>query len=167
MVDPNPIPPKLYRKLLSTIYHETQRDAKKIKDNFSRSRNPICPKESRCLSVKTRNYNLTQEYNKKMKEKPQKNHKRSIHIKNNIDMNLSVLLPEPCKRNVKMFRNIRKNQSSISAPKIERNNKFISLKDNYKHFYLDNFNSIKQNQIDLDKKKVVSKYLFIYLLLNR
>ena len=81
MVDSNSLPPKLYRKLLSTIYQQTKKDAKLIKDNFERNTNPICPKESRCLSVKTRKYNLTQEYNKKMEEKPEKIHKRQFPIK--------------------------------------------------------------------------------------
>ena len=161
MVDSNSLPPKIYRKLLSTIYHQTQQEAKIIKDNFSRSRNPICPKESRCLSVKTRRYNLTQEYYKKMVEKPEKNHKRTFPIKKHFDMNLSVLTSEPINRTVKMYKNKRKNQTS--APKIDRNKKLISMKDSYKNFYLDNFNSIKQNQDDLDNKKKVRIFLYILM----
>ena len=79
MVDSsNSLPPKVYRNLLSSIYKQTQKDAKLIKDNFSKKTNPICPNESRsrCLSAKTRNYNLTQEYNKKMEEKPEKLHNK-------------------------------------------------------------------------------------------
>ena len=164
MADSNPLPPKLYRKLLSTIYTQTQKDAKTIKENFSRNRNPISPKEYRCSSVKLRRYNLTQEYNKKMEEKPEKIHKRRISIKKNIDVNLSVISNEPCNRSVKMFKNVRKNQSSMSAPIIERHNKFISLKDNYKNFYLDNFNSIKQNQNDLNIRKNVRIFFYFCIL---
>ena len=91
MVDSNSLPPKIYRNLLSSIYKQTQKEAKLIKDNFSKNRNPICPKESRCLSAKTRKYNLTQQYNKKMEEKPEKIHKRIIPIKGNFDLNLSVI----------------------------------------------------------------------------
>ena len=155
MVDSNSLPPKIYRNLLSSIYKQTQKDAKLIKDNFSKNRNPICPKESRCLSAKTRKYNLTQQYNKKMEEKPEKIHKRIIPIKGNFDLNLSVISNEPINRSVKLFKNKRKNQCSFSAPKIERNKKLISLKDNYKNFYLDNFNCDKLNQNDLDKKRLV------------
>jgi hypothetical protein len=167
MVDTNQLPPKLYRKLLSTIYQQTKKDAKTIKDNFSRNSNPLCQKEARCLSVKSRRHNLTQEYNKKMEEKPEKMHKKIFNVKNNFDKNLSVISNEPCNRSIKIFRNVRKNQASMSAPKIERHKKFISLKDNYKNFYLDNFNSIKQNQNDIDDKKKVRIFLFIFLLLNK
>ena len=163
MVDSNSLPPKLYRNLLSSAYKQTQKDAKLIKDNFSKNRNPICPKESRCLSAKARNYNLTQQYIKKMEEKPQKMPKRFVPIKRNIDLNLSVISPEPINRSVRLYKNKRKNQSSFSAPKIERCKKFISLKDNYKNFYLDNFNSDKLNQNDLDKKRIV-RILFLSLL---
>jgi hypothetical protein len=163
MVDSNSLPPKLYRNLLSSAYKQTQKEAKLIKDNFSKNRNPICPKESRCLSAKARNYNLTQQYIKKMEEKPQKMHKRFVPIKRNIDLSLSVISPEPINRSVRLYKNKRKNQSSFSAPKIERCKKFISLKDNYKNFYLDNFNSDKLNQNDLDKKRIV-RILFLSLL---
>lgn len=153
MVDYNPLSPKLYRKLLSTIYQQTQKEAKLIKDNFSNNRNPICQKEPRCSSVKYRNYNLTQMYNKKMEEKPEKLHKRRIPLKKNIATNLSVLAPEKNNSSIKVYDNIKKNQCSMSAPKIERHRKFISLKDNYRNFYLDSFNSIKQNQNDINNKK--------------
>ena len=153
MVDYNPLSPKLYRKLLSTIYQQTQKDAKLIKENFSNNRNPICQKEPRCLSVKYRNYNLTQMYNKKMEEKPEKLHKRRIPLKKNIAINLSVLAPENNNSSIKIYDNIRKNQCSMSAPKIDRHRKFISLKGNYRNFYLDSFNSIKQNQNDINNKK--------------
>ena len=109
MVDANQLPPKLYRKLLSTIYQQTQKDAKTIKDNFSRNSNPLCQKEARCLSVKSRRHNLTQEYNKKMEEKPEKIHKRIIPIKGNFDLNLSVISNEPINRSVKLYKNKRKN----------------------------------------------------------
>ena len=159
MVDINPISPKQYRKLLSSIYHNTQKEAKIIKDNFSRNSNPICPKEPRCISAKTRKYNLTQAYYKKMEEKPEKKHKRQIPIKKHINMNLSVMNDEPRCNSIKIFRNIRKNQTS--APKIDKHKKYISLKDSYKNFYLDNFNSIKQNQDDINNKKRVRIIIYI------
>ena len=159
MADPYPLSPKLYRTLFSSIYNQTKKDAKIIKENFSRINNPICPKEVRCSSAKRRKYNLTQEYNKKMEEKPEKIHKRRIPVKKNIEINLTVIADEPRNRSVKMFRNVRKNQSSMSAPKIERYKK--NMNGNYKNFYLDNFNSIKQNQIDLDIKRNVRIFFYI------
>ena len=153
MADYNPLSPKVYRKLLSTIYQQTQKDAKLIKDNFYNNRNPICQKEPRCSSVKYRNYNLTQMYNKKMEEKPEKLHKKRIPLKRNIARNLSVIAPENNNSCIKFYDNIKKNQCSMSAPKIERHRKFISLKDNYRNFYLDSFNSIKLNQNDINNKK--------------
>ena len=94
-----------------------------------------------------------------MEEKPEKIHKRRIPVKKNIEIDLSVIADEPRNRSVKMFRNVRKNQSSMSAPKIERYKK--NMNGNYKNFYLDNFNSIKQNQIDLDIKRNVRIFFYI------
>ena len=164
MVDYNPLPSKLYRQLLSKIYQQTQKDAKLIKDNFSKNRNPICPKESRCLSSKTRSYNLTQNYLKKMEEKPEKFHKKRIPVEKHLNRNLSVIPKERNNTNIKMFRNIRKNQTSLSMPKYESHTKFISKKDNYKNFYFDYFNSKKINQLDLITKKSVR--LFIYFIIK-
>ena len=77
-----------------------------------------------------------------MEEKPEKLHKKNIPLKKNFAVNLSVIAPENNNRNIKIFDNIRKNKCSMSAPKIDRHQKFISIKDNYKNFYLDSFNSI-------------------------
>ena len=97
-----------------------------------------------------------------MEEKPEKIHKRQFPIKKNFNMNLSVISqPEQYNRSIKMVNNKRKNQSSMSAPKIERHKKFISSNGIYKNFYFDNFNSIKQNQNDLDIKKKVRINFFI------
>lgn len=165
MVDYSPLSPQVYRKLLSTIYQQTQKDAKLIRDNFSFKRNPICQNEQRSSSVKYRNYNLTQIYNKKMEEKPEKLHKKNIPLKKNFAVNLSVIAPENNNRNIKIFNNIRKNKCSISAPKIDRHQKFISIKDNYKNFYLDSFNSIKQNLNDINNKRIVSIF-FVYIIIK-
>ena len=100
-----------------------------------------------------------------MEEKPEKLHKRRIPEKKHFDINLTVLSPEPINKSIKLYKNKRKNQSSMSAPKIEKCNKFISLKDIYKNFYLDSFNSIKQNQIDLDIKRKVRLYLLYFMLI--
>ena len=90
----------------------------------------------------------------------QNNNEHSLN--ENIPLKTCKSSPITCNTSIKMFRNIRKNQSSLSMPKYEKNNKFISLKDNYKNFYYDNFNSIKMNQLDLINKKSVR--LFIYFI---
>ena len=54
MVDSNDLPPKLYRKLLSSIYQQNRKDAQAIKDNWSRNGNPILQKENRYFSPRTR-----------------------------------------------------------------------------------------------------------------
>ena len=53
----------------------------------------------------------------------------------------------------------------MSAPKIDRHQKFISIKDNYKNFYLDSFNSIKQNLNDINNKRIVSIF-FVYIIIK-
>ena len=156
MVDSKEIPPKLYKKLLVSSYVQNQQDAKEIKDKWSRNGNPILQKENRYFSPRTRGNPLTQEYFKKMAEKPEKPHIKRIPIQRNLSCSLTVLQDQPQRPIVRI--NPRKNQSSISAPKIERKNqKQISSSNYYKYFYLDNFNSIKQNENDIRQKHQVSK----------
>ena len=161
MVDSNDLPPKVYRKLLSSIYQQNRKDAQAIKDNWSRNGNPILQKENRYFSPRTRGNVLTQEYIKKMAEKPEKAHIKRIPIESNFGSGPTVIKESPITKGIKLNPKIRKNQSSLSAPKIEIGNKSKNLKQDsyYKYFYLDNFNSIKQNQNDIDIKNKVSKYI--------
>ena len=164
MTDANGLPPNVYRKLLSRIYKQNRKDAQKIKDNWSRNGNPILQKENRYFSPRTRGYILTQEYIKKMAEKPEKPHIKRIPLKSNFASGPVVITENKKVESIKLNPKIRKNQSSISAPKIEKNKKQFSQTNYYKYFYLDNFNSEKLNQNDIDKKKKVS-YIYINIII--
>lgn len=161
MVDSNDLPPKVYRKLLSSIYKQNRKDAKAIKDNLSRNGNPIIQKENRYFSPRTRGNVLTQEYIKKMAEKPEKAHIKRIPIESNFGSGPTVIKESAIIKGIRLNPKNRKNESSLSAPKIEIVKKLNNSKqDNYyKYFYLDNFNSVKQNQDDIETKKKVSKYI--------
>ena len=158
MEDSKELSPKIYRKLLTSIYIENSKDAKAIKDKFSRNGNPIVQKENRYFSPMARRNVLTQEYIKKMTEKPEKAHIKRIPIQRNLSCSLTVIRDQPQRPGIRFNPKLRKNQSSMSCPKIERQNKKHLSKNNYyKYFYLDNFNSIKQNENDVHKKHLVSQ----------
>ena len=163
MADGDELPPKVYRKLFQSIYIQNKKDAKLIKDNWSRNGNPIIQKENRYFSPRTKGNNLTQEYIKRMAEKPEKAHIKRIPKESNLSSGPIVKKESKTKPSIRLNPKIRKNQSSISAPKIDNNHKHISKNNYYKFFYLDNFNSVKQNQYDIDNKNKVSTYfIFIY-----
>ena len=159
MVDSNDLPPKVYRKLLSSIYQQNRKDAQAIKDNWSRNGNPILQKESRYFSPRTRGNVLTQEYIKKMAEKPEKAHIKRIPIESSFGSGPTVIKESKPPKGIKLNPKYRKNESSLSAPKIEIGKKPKINDSYYKYFYLDNFNSVKQNQNDIDIKNKVSKYI--------
>ena len=165
MADSNGLPPKEYKKMLSSIYLQTCKDAKTIKDNFTKNRNPICQKENRYFSPRTKGNILTQEYIKKMADKPERPHIRRIPISSNLSNSLTVLgdyKKLPC---IKFHPKLRKNQSSLSAPHFENNQKQFTQSSSYKNLYLDNFNSIKEIQFFRNTNKGVSiKYLIIKIL---
>jgi hypothetical protein len=165
MVDSNDLPPKVYRKLLSSNYQQNRKDAKSLKENWTRNGNPILQKESRYFSPRTRGNILTQEYIKKMAEKPEKAHIKRIPIESNFGSGPTVIKESKPMKGIRLNPKIRKNESSLSAPKIEIGRK--PKNDNYyKYFYLDNFNSVKQNQNDIDIKNKVSKYIIIKIIIN-
>lgn len=162
MTDANGLPPKEYRKMLSSIYLQTKKDAQSIRNNWAKQGNPILQKENRYFSPRTKGNILTQEYIKKMADKPEKPHIRRIPVQSHLGSGPTVKYDEKKIEGIKLNPKIRKNQSSLSAPKIENHRRHLSQSGSFKNFYLDNFNSIKENQNDIDKKKTVSeKYLII------
>lgn len=161
MADTNELPPKEYRRLFKYIYLQNKKDAQLIRDNWSRNGNPILQKEDRYISPRTTRNILTQEYIKKMAEKPEKAHIKRIPKENNLSNSLIVIKDSKTKPSIRFNPKIRKNQSSISAPKIENHQKLLSKNNYYKYFYLDNFNSVKQNQNDIDNKINVSINLYL------
>ena len=162
MTDANGLPPKVYRKMLSSIYFQTKKDAQLIRNNWEKQGNPIVQKEDRYFSPRTKGNLLTQEYIKKMADKPQRPHIKRIPVQSHLSSGPTVIFDQKRIEGIKLHPKIRKNQSSYSAPKIDNHRKHISQSGSLKHFYLDNFNSIKENQNDIDIKNAVSeKYLII------
>ena len=160
MTDANGLPPKVYRKMLSSIYFQTKKDAQIIRNNWAKQGNPIVQKEDRYFSPRTKGNILTQEYIKKMADKPQRPHIRRIPIQSHLSSGPTVTYDQKKIEGIKLHPKIRKNQNS--APKIDKHRKQLSQSGSFKNFYLDNFNSIKENQNDLDLKNEVSeKYLII------
>ena len=158
MSDSNGLTPKTYRKLLAKIYLQNKKDAKQIKDNWSRNGNPILQKQSRYFSPRTRGHILTQDYIKRMAEKPEKAHIKRIPLRNNFASGPTVITESKTVQSKKFNPKIRKNQSSILDQENEKNKKQISKVNYYKYFYLDNFNSEKLNQNDIDNRNKVSNY---------
>ena len=160
MTDANGLPPKVYRRMLSSIYFQTKKDAQLIRNNWAKQGNPIVQKEDRYFSPRTKGNILTQEYIKKMADKPQRPHIRRIPVQSHLSSGPTVTYDQKKIEGIKLHPTIRKNQNS--APKIDKHRKQLSQSGSFKNFYLDNFNSIKENQNDLDIKNAVSeKYLII------
>lgn len=145
MKDQNDIPPKLYRKLLANNYQQAHKEYERIRNYQYSNFNPICPKEDRYIAPKTRGNVLTQEYIKKMAEKPERAHIKRIPIKSNLSSGVTVITEPKQVRGIRIGP-IQKNQPhSVERRKVRKK---FNL-DNNRAFYFDAFNSIKQNENDL------------------
>lgn len=171
MTDANGLPPKVYRKMLSSIYLQNKKDAQTIRNNWANQGNPIVQKQNRYFSPRTKGNLLTQEYIKKMADKPERPHIKRIPIQSHLTSGPNVIYDSRKLGGIKLHPKLRKNQSSLSAPKIDNHHKMLSQSGSFKNFYLDNFNSIKETQNDVDMKKIVSEkyliiiYMFVYNIL--
>jgi hypothetical protein len=123
--------------------------------------NPICQTKDRYFSPRPKKNILTQEYLKKMAEKPEKPHIKRIQIESSFASGPNVIKVERKIKGIKMNPKKRKNQCSMSLPTIYRNQKHISLNSYYKNFYLDTFNSMKETSNDFSIKKLVSQIIVI------
>ena len=152
----NPIPPKVYRNMLSNNYKQAQKDYQKILEFQKNVYNPICQKEDRYIPQKTRGNVLTQEYFKKMMEKPEKAHIKRIPIQSNLTSG-AIVITEP---NKNIGKKVRQNQfhHASSAQKRNLGKKIVS--ENYKKFYYDDFYSTKLNQTEIktNNKKEVKRH---------
>jgi hypothetical protein len=160
MASKNPIPPKLYRNMLSDNYKQSKKEYNKILE-FQRSiHNPICQKEDRYVPPKTKGYVLTQEYIKKMAEKPEKAHIKKIPIKSNLSSGVTVITEQNKPRGRKIGTYHENHASSVQKRKLGK--KIVS--DSYRKFYYDDFDSSKLNQTDasINTKKKVRKNLNLY-----
>ena len=160
MKDSNGIPPKEYRKMLNANYKQSHKEYEQIKRNQNRMTNPIIQKEDRYIPPKTRGNILTQEYIKRMAEKPERPHIKRIPIPTNLSSGVTVITEPKKVEGIKLGPN-RKNQAH-SAERREVRKKLY--KDNFNNFYFDAFNSVKRNQNDLSALRSqvsIKKLIFI------
>ena len=162
MKDSN-LPPKVYRKLLANNYKQSHNEYQKIKNYQNSHSNPIVQKEDRYIPPKTRGNVLTQDYVKKMADKPERPHIKRIPIQSNLSSGVKVITEQKETRGIRIGP-VQKNQAhSMERRKVRKK----IMPDNNKNFYFDAFNSVKQNENDLAAlRKNVSLiyfYLFIFL----
>ena len=159
MKDSNGIPPREYRKMLKANYNESHKEYEQIRHNQNRLTNPIIQKEDRYIPPKTRGNILTEEYVRKMANKPERAHIKRIPIPSNLSSGVTVIT-EPKKIEGIKLGPIHKNQ----AHSVERRPVRKKLhKDNFKYFYFDDFNSVKQNQNDLAALRSQVSYIYNFL----
>ena len=157
MSDINSLPPKLYRNMLADNYKQARNDYQKILEHQRRKYNPICQKEDRFIQQKTKGSVLSQEYFKRMVEKPEKAHIKKIPLKNNLTSGM-VVTTEPDKPRGKKIMQYQVNRAA-SEEKRKFGKKIIS--DNYNKFYRDDFDPSKLNETDtkIENKRKVRKYI--------
>ena len=160
----NGLPTKVYHKMLAESYLQNRKDGTSIKNYLNKNHDPILQKEDRYIPPRTRGNVLTEEYIKRMAEKPEKKHIKRIPLKDNLSSGVKVVTEPQKKEGIKMNPKIRRNEDSTKSYEIPRHIKTYKKPDTLKNFYYDNFNSTKENQNDLARnKKTVSKiYIYIY-----
>ena len=57
---------------------------------------------------------------------------------------------------------VRRNQDSTKSYELNKHIKTFKKPDSLKNFYLDNFNSIKENQYELARHKTNVSHIFLY-----
>jgi len=148
----NGLPTKVYKRMLTESYLQNVIDGASIRNYLNKNKNPILQKEDRYIPPRTRGNVLTEEYIKKMANKPEKNHIRRIPLKNNLSSGVRVITVNLKKEGIKMNPKIRKNDISYKSYEDDKHLRTFKTKDNLKNFYLDNFNSAKQNLYELNRK---------------
>ena len=160
----NFMPLKLYKKLLIESYLQNCKDGEQIKDFLIKNHDPILQTEDRYIPPRTRGNILTEKYIKAMAEKPKKNPKRRIPLKNSMSSGLIVIAENKKKQGIRMNPNVRRNQDSTKSYENYKHMRTYKSKDNLKNFYWDDFNSAKENKL-VKSKTNVRRILLIYNLI--
>jgi hypothetical protein len=158
----NGLPANVYKKMLTQSYLQNKKDGTSIKNFLIKNRDPILQKEDRYIPPRTKGNVLTEEYYKKMVEKPQKNHMKRIPLKANLTSGVKVIAEPKKKQGIKMNPKVRRNQDSTKSYELNKHIKTFKKPDSLKNFYLDNFNSIKENQYELARHKTNVSHIFLY-----
>ena len=124
-----------------------------------KNHDPILQTEDRYIPPKTRGNILTEKYIKMMAEKPKRNPKKRIPLKNSMSSGLIVIAENKKKEGIKMNPKVRTNQDSTKSYEISKHMRTFKSKDNLKNFYLDNFNSVKENNLTRSKTNVSINFL--------
>ena len=144
-------------------YLQNCKDGEIIKDYLIKNHDPILQTQDRYIPPRTRGYILTEKYIKTMAEKPKKNPKRRIPLKNSMSSGLIVIADNKKKEGIKMNPKVRTNQDSTKSYEISKHLRTFKSKDNLKNFYLDNFNSVKENNLTRSKTNVSCIILYIII----
>lgn len=158
MKDSKDIPPKVYRQMLTNNYKQSHKEYQQIKNYQNKHSNPICQKEDRYIPPKTRGSVLTQEYIKKMAEKPERAHIKRIPIQSNLSSGVTVITEPKQARGIRLGP-VHKNQAHSAERRRVRKKIFP---ENNKNFYFDAFNSSKQNENDLNALRNNVSYIYFY-----
>ena len=125
----NGLPTKVYKRMLTESYLQNVIDGASIRNYLNKNKNPILQKEDRYIPPRTRGNVLTEEYIKKMANKPEKNHIRRIPLKNNLSSGVRVITVNLKKEGIKMNPKIRKNDISYKSYELLLVLKPMSLTD--------------------------------------
>ena len=98
-----------------------------------------------------------------MAEKHKRNPKKRIPLKNSMSSGLIVIADNKKKEGIKMNPKVRTNQDSTKSYEISKHLRTFKSKDNLKNFYLDNFNSVKENNLTRSKTNVSCIILYIII----
>ena len=159
----NYLPLKLYKKLLMESYLQNCKDGEKIKDYLIKNHDPILQPDNRYIPPRTRGNVLTEKYIKKMAEKPKKNPKKTILLKNSMSSGLIVIAENKKKQGIKMIPKVRTNQESTESYENYKHMRTYKTPSTLKNFYFDDFNSVKENEYQLKRNKSnVSIIIYLY-----
>ena len=153
------IPPKLYRNMLADNYKQARNDYQKIREYYNKNNNPICQTDDRYIIPKTKGNILSQEYNKKMMEKPEKAHIKRIPIKDNLSSGVVVITED--NRAIGKNKGIFNGYHTLSTGKRNLGKKIVQ--ENYKKFYFDTFNTSRLNRTNKDIEQKVSKRIYNFI----
>ena len=160
MKDQKDIPPKVYRIMLSNNYKQSHKEYHRIKKFQNRNSNPICQEEDRYIPPKKRGNILTQEYIKKMAEKPERPHIKRIPIQSNLSSGVTVITESKQPRGIRLGPVHKNHPHSAERRRVRKK----LNPENNKNFYFDDFNSLKQNQNDLADLRNHVSYKFYYFI---
>ena len=159
----NDLPGQLYKKMLTQSYLQAYKEGNSIKNFLNKNQDPILQKQDRYIPPRTRGNVLTEEYIKKMANKPEKNHIKRIPVENNLTSGVKVITVNRKKEGIKMNPNVRRNQDSTKSYENYKHMRTYKTPSTLKNFYFDDFNSVKENEYQLKRNKSnVSIIIYLY-----